>query len=122
MTNHLNGASLQGCTVLVTEDEPLIALDLQQAIETAGARVVLSAALSDALQLIAAEPLSAAVIDCRLGRERSDGAIKALQARGVPFVVYTGDPIMDGVNFPIIRKPGSPDDIVAALQSLVNNG
>ena len=67
MAKHLNGASLQGCTVLVTEDEPLIALDIQQAIEAAGGHAVLGTRLSDALQVIDAGTLSAAVMDFRLG-------------------------------------------------------
>ena len=34
--------TLSGCTILVVEDEPLIALEVSQALEVAGARVISS--------------------------------------------------------------------------------
>ena len=43
-------ASLQGCIVLVVEDEPLIALDIAQSFKNAGAEVVISRTLEDAIE------------------------------------------------------------------------
>ena len=41
--------SLTGCLVLVVEDEPLVALDIAQSFKAAGAQVVTSRTLEDAM-------------------------------------------------------------------------
>ena len=68
---------LSGRRVLVVEDEPLIAMDIEQALETAGASVVIAATLDEALRLTEQGSLSAAILDLVLGA--SDGG--ALCAR-----------------------------------------
>ena len=68
---------LSGRRVLVVEDEPLIAMDIEQALETAGASVVIAATLDEALRLTEHDGLSAAILDLVLGV--SDGG--ALCAR-----------------------------------------
>jgi CheY-like chemotaxis protein len=51
----MNSASLAGCSILVCEDEPLIALDIANALSNAGARVVSAYSLADALTALEAE-------------------------------------------------------------------
>jgi ActR/RegA family two-component response regulator len=56
-------ASLHGRLVLVVEDEALIALDIAQGFKAAGADVVISRTLEDAMKKAELPNLTAAVID-----------------------------------------------------------
>jgi DNA-binding response OmpR family regulator len=49
--------------ILVAEDEPLIALDITQAFEEAGARVIRARTLNDAVLGVENPALSAAILD-----------------------------------------------------------
>lgn len=58
---------LNGALVLLAQDEPFIALDLALAIEDAGGEVVGPAAsVTEALALIEARPIVAAILDVNL--------------------------------------------------------
>jgi PleD family two-component response regulator len=54
---------LHGRSILIVEDEPLIALDIAQAFEDAGAEIVVTSTLHHALVLVEHDGLSAAVLD-----------------------------------------------------------
>ena len=54
---------LTGRSILIVEDEPLIALDIVRAFESAGARVLSTATLRQALVFVESNGLSAAVLD-----------------------------------------------------------
>ena len=109
--------SLDGATILIVEDEPLIRLDLQQILEKAGARV-LSASGAEAVCLLVERPdLSGAILDW------IDADIcRCLAERGVPFVFYSGRPAsaFEGwQHVPVVSKPAMPEDIVAALEQVL---
>ena len=55
--------ALVGCTILLVEDEPLVALDIADALKSAGADVVIARTLKDAVYEAMASTLTAAVID-----------------------------------------------------------
>ena len=59
--------SLFGQTVLVVEDEPLIAHDIAQTFEQVGARVVVAGSLQAALKAAATNTFSAAILDGMTG-------------------------------------------------------
>ena len=86
MKNH----TLSGNLILLVEDEPLIALELRQTLESAGAYVFAATQLSHALQLAIHPDLSAAVLDYRLGDEYCTAICSLLERRGIPFVFYSG--------------------------------
>src|SRR2546421_9257076 len=82
---------LQGCRVLVVEDEFIIALEIQSDLEDAGATVVGPAfTLRLAMDLAAHADVSAATLDLRLGRDSVRPVARILADRGIPFVFYTG--------------------------------
>src|SRR5438045_2393681 len=81
---------LSGEAILVVEDEPLIALDLRQTLESAGAYVFAATQLSHALQLAGHPDISAAVLDYRLGDGDCTPICTLLSQRGIPFVFYSG--------------------------------
>jgi DNA-binding response OmpR family regulator len=82
----MKSLALTGCSILVVEDEPLIALDLRKSFESAGAHVFAATQLEHALQLAGHPDLSAAVLDYRLGQRDSAAICSLLEERGIPFV------------------------------------
>jgi DNA-binding response OmpR family regulator len=116
------GASLQGCIVLVVEDEALIALDIAQNFENAGAEVVISGTLKDAMEKAELPNLIAAVIDHALhdGLTTSDVCAK-LKERNVPFIVYSGFDKLEGdcASGELVNKPASPAMLVTTLQGVL---
>lgn len=84
--------SLAGKHVLVLEDEPLIAMVLADTLHDAGCSVIGPAHdVEQALKLIDAGRLDAAVLDVNLGAGiTSAPVVDSLKARGIPFVFATG--------------------------------
>ena len=77
--------------VLIVEDEPLIAMLVQEWLEELGYDVIGPAAsVSGALDLIACVELDGAVLDVSLGKEESFPIADELKRRGVPFAFATG--------------------------------
>lgn len=82
---------LDGRRVLLVEDELLIAQMLRCMLEDFGCIVVGPAArINEALDLIDAEPVEAAVLDICLNRQLSYPVADELRIRGVPFLFSTG--------------------------------
>lgn len=102
--NVANGA-LAGRSILIVEDEPLIALEVHAAFRAAGASIISAADSREALRMIGLPDLSAAVVDINLGDGDDCSAVcKRLSERGIPFVFYTGEARAD-----ILRKwPDAP--------------
>ena len=108
--------------VLLVEDEPLIALDVEHHLRKAGARVITTAHLDTALSMSGHPDLSGAVIDLCLGDESAVPIFRRLAHRNLPFVVHTGyasDALArEWPSVPIIQKPATPDEITDALSHL----
>jgi len=112
-------------TVLVVEDEPFIAMDLQLMLEGHGWRVMGPvASVREALRLLENELPSVALLDVNLGTELVTPVAEALKARGVPFAVASaydrpedyGGAILAGV--PNAGKPTNERRVMAALQQI----
>ena len=107
-------------TILVVEDEPLVAMVLENIIEDMGASLVGPAAsVGKALQLVEAGGFDGALLDVNLRGERVDAVADALAAKGIPFVFTTGHGI-DGIppahrHRPMLSKPFRDADITEAL-------
>jgi DNA-binding response OmpR family regulator len=113
-------ASLSGCTVLIVEDEPLIALDIVRAFERAGAEVVTARTLADASRFAEGDGLSAAVLDFGLGDGDANALCAHLAQRDIPFILHSGysrtsDACNKGI---VIPKPAIPDRLVHAVGEL----
>jgi PAS domain S-box-containing protein len=77
--------------ILIVEDEPLVGMELADALESAGFSVLGPAASNeDALALIVKHGCDGAVLDVNLGRETSEPLAHKLAAEGIPFVTLTG--------------------------------
>ncbi len=109
------------------DDDLLIALDIEQVLQGAGAsEVTCVATLADALAAVRDEPpFAVAVIDIDLGAEDSMTIAAALQERGVPFVFLTGlnddDPrVRQYPQAPVVEKPYQIDQLLAALDRAIS--
>lgn len=116
---------LSGKRCFVLDDEFLIALDIQQILERAGASHVASvASAAEAIEVLGREPkFDLAVLDVKLGgpEQNSLDVAVLLQTQGVPFVFLTGMRIDDVhakkfPNAPVIEKPYDATALLRAVQ------
>lgn len=116
---------LPGRRILLVEDEPLISMFAEMALEDAGAVVVgPAAAIAPALALVDAEAPEAALVDVRLrGGESGYELADALAARGIPFVLATGLQVQDVPPrhraVPVLPKPYTAPQLLAALDAVL---
>jgi CheY-like chemotaxis protein len=114
-------ANLAGLTILVVEEQPLVALDLQTALEQAGAEVMVARNATEALARINEYVFAAAVVDWRPGSDDHRVVARALKQEQVRFLFYATHPPEDVTTVrgaPIFLKPGRPEEIVQALALL----
>jgi DNA-binding NtrC family response regulator len=90
---------LSGLRVLIVEDEPVLADDLSEIIaEAEGVVVGPVATVKEARAIIKDRVVfDVAVLDVNLTDGLVTPVLEALQARGVPVVVYTGGTVPDDV-------------------------
>ncbi len=119
---------LQGLRILIVEDQSLVAMELQDYLEQAGATIVGPVGRLDrAVSKAESEKLDAALLDVDLHGERCWPAADALSDRGVPFVFTTGFSmgIVMPERFaerPTLTKPYREEDVLAALSKLLDLG
>lgn len=108
--------------ILIVEDEPLIAMMLEDFLELLDKEVAGTAdSVASALPLI--EGADAAILDVNLrGGEKSVPVAEALAQRGVPFVFATGgseDSVAEQFrDRPRLMKPFTMDGVQKALEAL----
>ncbi len=122
---------LSGRRCFVLDDEFLIALDIQQILENAGAaHVACAAAVPEAIALLRAEPsFDVAVLDVKLsGPDRNSlGVASLLAENGTPFIFLTGMRVDDvhAKQFPqapVIEKPYDTAVLLDAVRRALANG
>ena len=111
---------LAGLRVLVVEDEPVVAMCLEDMLDELGCVTVGPASrLSEGLSL-AEGALDAAILDINLAGERSNAIAERLHARGIPFAFASGYGVApEGYRAPMIEKPYRTNDIGAVLAALM---
>lgn len=88
----MHPSSGEPCRVLVLDDEPLILLDLEFAVEDAGCKPLTALDLVEALSIVRNHAISAAILDVSLGQGQTcEQVARALADMGVPYVLHTGD-------------------------------
>ena len=114
---------LLGRSVLIVEDEPLIALELQNALCLAGASILAATNIKDALQLIGHARISAAIVDVNLGGRDCSDVCAALTKSSIPFMFYTGYSTADALpawpDAPAVRKPAQGATMVDTIMQLL---
>jgi DNA-binding response OmpR family regulator len=113
--------TLAGRLILVVEDEPLIAMDVQAALEGAGASVICCNS-TDGAQRAEQPGLSAAILDTRPNSGDHRPIARRLRDRGVPFLFYSTHAPEDVTTVrgaPVLLKPERPTEIVASVALLL---
>ena len=109
--------SLSGRSILIVEDELIIALDIASAFEAAGVVVSAASNLGEAMRLVKRDKLSAAVVDFGLGGENAEALVGRLNERNA---TSSDSPAIQRSlyqNRPIRRSWLTPSPALASSQS-----
>jgi CheY-like chemotaxis protein len=119
-------SALQGRRILCLEDEPIVAMTLEDMLIDLGAEVVGPVgSIPEALALAEGESLDAALLDINIRGERSYAVAEALKARGIPMVFATGygESGWDGApDAPILDKPYTQRGVALSLGKVLGAG
>ena len=111
--------NLAGLKILVVEDEPIIAMALEEQLEDAGAQPEVAGSIQRAHELLDARSFDAAILDINVHGEKSYSVAQVLAGRAVPFVFASGygDTLnpAEYANVPTLTKPY---DIAAVANAL----
>lgn len=113
---------LEGLTVLLVEDEPLVAMLVEEMLDEFGATEIRQAtSVAQALSLAGEHRIDVAVLDVNLGGELAYPIAARLEAASVPFVFATGYG-RRGIperwaDRTVIQKPFSRETLAASLQT-----
>ena len=117
----MNG--FEGKRVLVVEDEPVVAMCLEDILETLGCITIGPASrLAEGLALAQAGGLDAAILDINLGGERSTAIAESLRGQAIPFAFASGyGACPEGFEHCtlLIEKPYRDAEVAAALGLLL---
>ena len=116
---------LRGKRILIVEDEPLIAFDLELAVrDQDGCVPSIAHTVSDASNLIATVAIDGAVLDMQLKDGIAVAVAEALVERGIPFVIHSGQAEITAprawAHVPVIEKPALPEQVVKILAAWIN--
>lgn len=115
--------SLKGKKVLVVEDEVSLAENLQFMLEDLGCAVVaVVGTIEAALAIAISSQVDVAVLDVNVQGEQSSAIAKALQMRGIPFLLATGNAPARSSEFgdaPVLPKPYLQEDLRMTLSELL---
>jgi DNA-binding response OmpR family regulator len=120
-------AALAGRRILVVEDESLVAMLLETALEDQQCVIVgpfarVPAALDAARQ----EQVDMALLDVNLAGEKVYPVAEALSARGVPFLLLSGYGEQalppDKPDWPVFQKPFKIAELISRIESVLHAG
>jgi CheY-like chemotaxis protein len=110
--------------ILIVEDEMMIAIMLEDMLDDLGCAVAGTAAKPhEALAIIAAQPIDAAILDVNLNGAHSYDIAAALDERGVPFLFSTGyGSVALDERFrarPVLQKPFRQEELQSILDAML---
>lgn len=117
--------ALRGRKILIVEDEPFIALTLEDMLTDLGCIIAGSVSqVADALALIREGGIDAAVLDVNLGSQKIDPVADELAGKSCPFIFTTG---YGRAGVPpshnrrgIVAKPFTSEDLARALSQEIS--
>jgi DNA-binding NtrC family response regulator len=113
----------QQATVLIVEDEPLLAMEIQDAVEAQSGIVVGPfSSVAEAMRCIQQEQVTAAILDVQLDDRDISPVVIHLVECGTPLVVYSGTGLPADLDnqfpeIPVLKKPTSMQDLIETLWS-----
>ena len=118
-----HGNNAPAMRILIIEDEPMIALDLQEFLETEGFAVAgVAGRLDNALERIKSVDFDVAILDANLAGVSSSPVATALAAQNIPFLVLSGyslkqqQAVFSTLHF--VQKPFRPEKLVSILNAI----
>jgi len=109
-------------TVLIVEDEPLIAMGIADIVEDRGLDVIMVSDRQDAERHLQDSGLVGAIVDWRLKGELGDAVVDRLVALDVPVIICSGSDQKDVPErfrrLPFVGKPFQEDDLRNTLMSV----
>jgi CheY-like chemotaxis protein len=109
-------------SILIVEDEPLIAMMLEDFLESLGHRIAATCdTVAEAMGHVEKGGFDLAILDVNLKGENVWPVASKLRERNVPFVIATGGhvdpPPPEFNNAPVIEKPYTVDRVTPALEA-----
>lgn len=122
-----DGDSLEGCRVLVVEDDAMISMMLQDLLEDMGCQVVsVASRLEEAQRKSEVDDFDVALLDVNLRGERTFPVAEAMRQRRRPFVLTTGYAttiLPDSLRAAtLLQKPYRRQDLETALWDAMHSG
>ncbi len=113
-------------SILIVEDDALIATDLCRELQDYGFRVVgVANSYDEAISLATADPPTVACIDIRIEGSK-DGIVlaRALREQGVRVVMITGNPdlLTPEISRHTVIKPFHPQSVLAEIRATAGEG
>jgi DNA-binding response OmpR family regulator len=120
----MDSLALTGRSILVIEEETLVALQLEEQLHRAGAKVLGARRLREALHMAEHPALSAAVVNLRLGSDSTSRVCRRLSELGIPFVLHTRydatEALQSWPDAPVVSKPADSHVIVSSVAELLH--
>lgn len=125
MTHRGQGRDTPRWSVLILEDDWLVALDIAGLVQDAGHEVVGPAStVAAALDLVDQSHVDVALLDINLQEERSYTVAEALDARRIPFAFLSGyvaeDIAPEFRDRVLVNKPFAPEQLIETLETMLN--
>jgi len=115
---------LAGYSILLVENNPVIARSVADCLHDAGAYVLVAHETNDALRMADHPKLSAAVLDLELGDDDSTAVCRRLEERTIPFFFYSGyDDAYVSDRWPkatVVPKPAGEQVLISTLLQLMH--
>ena len=111
-----------GCCILIVEDEPLIAMMLEDFLMALGHEVRATCdSVGEALKAVQAADFDLAILDVNLKGENVWPVAAELRDRAIPFILASGGhvdpPPPEFASAPMIDKPYTIDRVTPALEA-----
>jgi DNA-binding NtrC family response regulator len=111
-------------TILVVEDEALIALSIEAQLQDMGFDTMVATTIEQAFDLLSRPKICLAVLDYNVHGQNTTGIAEALRLRSVPFVVCSGSQFQDMATtfqgVPVISKPYADDALESAVRKAMS--
>jgi CheY-like chemotaxis protein len=113
--------SASNSTILVVEDEALIALSLESQLQDMGYDTVVASTIEEARLALAQGSFGLVILDYKLGDQRTSVLAEGLRSARIPFIVCSGSQFHDVAaafeGAPLVPKPYTDDLLRSAVTS-----
>ncbi len=110
--------------ILIVEDDAFVAMDAADSVALAGMEVVTAESVSDALDILEHDEVSAAILDFHVRDGTVTPVIERLREKHIPYRVVTGSPAAEvaAEGVPLKLCAQKPADYLAIVGTLVGIG